>query len=308
MTEPACRIESKSPDLTICPVCQAPAKTLFLARDFNRGVGTDEFRYARCESCGVLFLENPPTDLAAYYSEEYHQKPRRRDLERAALRESYQGEFIRRNVVPGRLVEIGAAWGTFALIATRLGFDVTAIEINEDCCTYLEKEIGVRAIRSNQPHTVLGSLPPSRAIVLWQTLEHLPEPHALLAAAAANLESGGILVVSTPNPTAIGFRLMGARWPHVDAPRHLWLFPIEHLTRHAQLLGLEQVEVTTSDLGARRWNRFAWQRFLANPTSNRLLRVGAHILGAAVSAALSPFEIRGHQGSSYTAVYRKGHG
>jgi hypothetical protein len=141
---------------------------------------------------------------------------------------------------------------------------------------------------------------------MWQVIEHLPNPWACLKKAAANLEVGGVLVVATPNPGSLGFRLLRGHWPHVDAPRHLWLIPADLLERKAAEHGLVLETLTARDLGARRWNRFAWERVLMNaaPRSERLQRVGfAAGVGLSIMAALP--ERIGFSGSCYTAVFRK---
>lgn len=288
-----------------CRVCGGSTTAIFRTTDVNRKITDESFSYERCEACGVIILVNPPDDIQPYYEGDYFQEPTRRDLEHAARRESYQLGFVTRHVDAGRLVEIGSAWGTFALNAAEHGFNVTALEADERCCAFLERELDIRVIQTSEPDSVLASFPTSSAIALWQTLEHLPDPHAVVAAAAANLEPDGVLVIATPNPESFGFRLMGAKWPHVDAPRHLWLLPIDHLERWSASVGLELIEITTSDKGARRWNAFAWQRYFLNGAKWPLLRTGALILGWMTAFALSPIERRHRRGSSYTAVFRK---
>ncbi len=137
---------------------------------------------------------------------------------------------------------------------------------------------------------------------MWQVVEHLADPWAVLAAAAGNLEPGGILVVATPNPDALSLRLLGARWPHLDAPRHLWLIPVAVLDEFLGARGLRRVMLTEADPGGRRWNRFTWRRALASAGAPP---GPAALLGGLVALALRPLERRPGRGSCYTAVYRR---
>lgn len=291
--------------LTTCPLCASAARFLFATTDLNRRCSDERFRYRRCEGCRLIFLENRPDDIGRYYAEEYYATPPRHQLERAARAESYQLDLLRRHVSPGRLVEVGPAWGVFSLQAASAGFQVQAIEMDARCCAYLTSTVGVEAINSDRPEDVLRSLPPSRAVVLWQVLEHLPQPWECLESAIANLEPQGVLLVATPNPDSLGFRLLGPRWPHVDAPRHYWLFPIDTLSGWLAERGMERQLLTTSDLGARRWNRFAWQRLFMNRVSARPLQHAGYAAGFLVGAAMRPLERQERNGSSYTAIFRK---
>ena len=93
--------------------------------------------------------------------------------------------------------------------------------MDERCCEYLQGELGVHTIRSDEPAALLQTLARPQVISLWHSLEHLREPAELLAAAAERLEPGGVLALGVPNPRSLQFRLLGARWAHLDAPRHI---------------------------------------------------------------------------------------
>jgi SAM-dependent methyltransferase len=289
-----------------CPSCGQLCSASVVARDENRAIGDDEFSYAICGSCGLWFLLDPPQDLSRWYAEDYYRTPTPEETARVARRERYQIELLQRTVQPpGRLVEIGAAWGVFAWQARDAGFDVHAVEMDARCCEHLRNVVGVEATASSDPAAVLASLPPSRAIVLWQVLEHLLDPLKVLDACAANLEPGGVLLCATPNPHSLGMRVLGRHWPHLDAPRHVSLIPPELLRRWAEDRGLEQVLSVDTDVGARRWNRFSWQRVLLNRVRVRAALPPLLVAGALVSAAVSPWEARPGRGSSYTAAFRK---
>jgi Methyltransferase domain len=254
----------------------------------------------------LVFLENCPDDLARYYDGEYHGSPTRTDVEGAAPLYEDQIALVRQYAESGRLVEIGPAFGLFAVLARDAGFDVTAIEMDATCCAFLRDELQVGAICSDRPDEVLSTLPESRVVALWQVLEHLAHPWACLEAAAKNLAVGGIMVIATPNPEALGFRVLRGHWPHVDAPRHLWLVPAGLLAGMMNEHGLSLEVLRSDDADAKRWNRFAWERYLTNvaPKGERAQRIAARV-GSRVAAVAGPLEARGMNGSTYTAVFRK---
>jgi hypothetical protein len=172
-------------------------------------------------------------------------------------------------------------------------------------CDHLRDAVGVHAIHSADPAAALSGLSPSRAIAMWHVIEHLRDPWAVLDAAAANLEPGGALALATPNPDSTQFRLLGSRWAHVDAPRHLFLLPLATLTERAAAAGLQRVAVTTHDPSGRHWNCFGWEYAMRRrPAAGR---APWPIAGAALglTLALRPLEHTGLRGAAYTAVFVK---
>ncbi len=73
------------------------------------------------------------------------------------------------------------------------------------------------------------------AVVFWHSLEHLPDPAAALDQAVALLSPGGVLAIAVPNLGSWQARCFGARWLHLDLPRHL-----VHLTTPALRTGLRR--------------------------------------------------------------------
>jgi SAM-dependent methyltransferase len=288
-----------------CPLCGGPTTQAFVTRDMNRGVTNDDFRYDRCSRCGSLHLVNVPHDLAPFYEGEYFVLPSPRQLDRLVAAESYKLEFLRRHVQAGRVVEVGPGFGVFAKLAHEAGYEYTGLEMDARCCGYLRTELGVEAVHTGAPAAALAEQQPSDAIVLWHVLEHLPDPWGFLTSAAANLAPGGILICAMPNPEALQFRLLGRRWPHVDAPRHLFLIPGAELVRRARELGLEPREMTSDDPGGRGWNAFGWSHVLIRPRSSTPAKLVALGAGRVVAAALRPWEGRPMGGAAYTAVLGK---
>jgi SAM-dependent methyltransferase len=277
----------------------------FVATDRNRALSDESFTYRRCSRCATLFLADAPADLGRFYPQSYYALPRADELDELARSELHKVRLLCQEVSPGRLVEIGAGFGVFARAARNAGFDVTAIEMDERSVEYLEDVVGVRAINSSRPEEVLATLPPSRAIVMWHSIEHLPRPWDVMEQAAENLEPGGVFAVATPNPQALQFRLLGRRWAHLDAPRHLFLIPAGALSRRAAELGLRSSLTTTADRSGRHWNRFGWEYALRGRPSRRPSSVVTRALSLLITQALRPIETRGLNGAAYTSIFVK---
>jgi Methyltransferase domain len=308
MTRPDDPYEKLRCPVDRCPLCGGTASLAFVATDRNRELSSESFRYRRCGACGVISLANVPADMGRFYPQEYYELPDADELARVANLERHKVDFIGAAVEPGRLVEIGPGAGVFSFAAREAGFEVTAIEMDARACVHLVETVGVVAINSADPAGAVRALPASRAVAMWHVIEHLPDPWRVLEATAANLEPGGVLALAAPNPDSAQFRILGGRWAHVDAPRHLYLLPLSTLTAKAASLGLRRALATTHDPSGRHWNRFGWEyairRRPASGPSSRLVRAAS----LALTGALRPVEHRGLRGAAYTCVFVKGSG
>lgn len=286
-----------------CPLCGHRAVAAFSIGDRNRGIPSRPFDYWRCAACLTYFLDPVPADLARHYPPDYHGFPTPAQLARVVRWEKPKLRLLRATVRSGRLLEIGPGIGAFARAAVLAGFEVTAIEMDARCCDYIESVVGARAICSDRPAQALSSLPPFEAIAMWHVIEHLEDPWGVLERAAAALAPGGALIVATPNPQSLQFRLLGRYWCHIDAPRHLYLIPAAALARRAQELGLRHVMSTSSDLSGRRWDRFGWEYAIRRYPARRPRTLGTWAASMLLTAAMSPIEARGLAGSTYTSLF-----
>lgn len=290
-----------------CPACQGPACQAYRTRDFNQHLSPDEFRYFRCQRCGLLFLDPVPDGIGRFYSQSYYAIPRNlADLERQATRKRYQIDMVRQFVAGGRLLDIGPGHGAFAFLAKEAGYEVSTIELDATCCQFLRDVVGVTAIQSDDPAEVLPELPPQDVITLWHVIEHLRDPWTVLERAAERLAPGGMLLIATPNPDSLQFRrVFRSRWVHLDAPRHLVFLPARLLARRLVAMGLQPIRVTADDPGGRALSRYGWRASLVNLSDRRLARAIGWRAGLPLGLLAGTVERNGLRGSAYTAIFRK---
>lgn len=287
------------------PSCDGTETDWFHVTDLNRHITTKEFRYLRCDRCGLIRLDNVPADLGDYYPDDYYALPSLEQLVATGAADGFKIDTVKHFMQQGRLLEIGPAYGVFALQAKQAGFQVDVIEMDERCCEHLNRVVGVNALCSASPHETIQTLAAHDVIALWHVIEHLPDPWAMISAAAENLAPNGIFVIAAPNPESWQFHVMGREWPHLDAPRHLYLLPEQVITEYARKLGLERIHYSTTDSDAKSWNRFGWQRLLMNRVRGKWLERACFVMGYALSFVMAPFESNGSKGSAYTLVFRK---
>jgi 2-polyprenyl-3-methyl-5-hydroxy-6-metoxy-1,4-benzoquinol methylase len=332
-----------------CPQCKRESRRYFRTKDYNQRISADDFDYYSCPGCGVIHLFPVPINLGEYYRGDYPPYALPASSERLtseADKVRFRIELVQKFVLSGRLLEIGPSFGAFAFLAKQAGFKVEAIEMDARCCQFLTDVVGVRCIHTSDVIAALKTVACYDVIVLWHNIEHLPEPWTTLQMLSDRLLPGGILVISTPNPEALQFRVFGRFWVNVDAPRHLELIPAQLLIRFMQDRGLRTVLATTTDKDGLTLNRYGWHASMVNVftflrifrpwplktvftmTTGKtdLARNGAglscdsmkrsfpslsklirSVMGRVITSVLNPIERKGWRGSAYTIVFRKAH-
>jgi hypothetical protein len=283
-----------SSPLQRCPLCGGDSEHALSARDRNRELTAERFDYNRCLACESVFLVDVPEDLSRYYAGAYHGfgpdgEPEWRANPTLLAVEEFRAKLLREHVDGGLLIDIGAGAGGFVAAASAAGFDAAAIEMDSRCCEYMQRRLGVQTVCSDDPIAALEAMPRARVISLWHSLEHLRAPAEMLAVAVDRLEPGGILALGVPNPRSLQFRLLGKRWAHLDAPRHLCLMPEDALTERLQALGVHRVAAMTDDpfgviCSVHGWTYALRRRPARGETPTLLNHAGrqlAHVLGPA---------------------------
>ncbi|MHB8845790.1 MAG: class I SAM-dependent methyltransferase [Nitrospirota bacterium] len=291
---------------TACPYCGKHASQLFSVRDRNKNISNAMFPYFQCGSCELIFLQPVPSNLGAYYPQDYYPVPASlKELEAASENERFKLDLITPFARKGRLLEVGPAFGNFAFLAKRSGFDVEVIEMDSRCCEFLRTVAGITTVQSTDAAQAMHDKGPYDVIALWHVIEHLPNFQQTLDALAERVRKGGILVLAAPNPHALQFRVLGRYWTHVDAPRHVVLIPVELLVAHMRKLGFQAVAMTMTDPGGIGWNRFGWRFSLSNVAVSRLGKLVLSRVGDIVTRMMAPFESNDRSGSAYTIIFRK---
>jgi len=251
----------------------------------------------------LIFLSPIPSDLFKYYRGGYQKIPKSlSELRVIANKERYRLDPILKYGKTGKLLEVGPWMGIFSCNAKDAGFDVTTIEMDDECVKFLRETVGVKAIQSQDPAAALDGLTERfDVIAMWHCLEHMPRPWEVLRSAAARLLKGGILLVAIPDIESYDFETLREHWLHLDAPRHLSFYTASTLERACSQNGLSKIEITTSDRlsSILSWN--AWSDVASRRLPIRLARrLLAHYL-----YSVAKRKSNGH-GSGLTGVFLKG--
>jgi SAM-dependent methyltransferase len=146
---------------------------------------------------------------------------------------------------PGDLLEVGSAYGYFLDEARRRGWRVRGIEPSDHARAQARERFGLDVVES-----ALADLPPEPesqdAIVMWDVIEHLPDPRRTLEAAHSRLRPGGVLALSTGDIGSAAARIQGRDWSLMTPPWHQFYFSRSTIRRLLESLGF-RVERIGSD-------------------------------------------------------------
>jgi len=246
-----------------CPICGPdPAPTL--RYDFA------PYRVVRCPHCGLVFLSPRLTEsaiLKLYSDQEYYVsevsgqgydeylevrhnwiKTFTRRLEQIANYQSpitnYQLPItnyqlpITNYQLPGRVLDIGCGPGFFLEAAQAKGYDAFGLDPSD----YIVKVAGEKFGERIQKGVIESADYPADhfdLVVAFDTFEHVYHPLEWLTAVRRVLRSpdpasgkpGGLLAITTPDPTSPLAKISGRKWVSFKIPEHVFYWSPDTIRR-----------------------------------------------------------------------------
>lgn len=216
-----------------CPLCNnTQLKHLITCTDYYSS--GEKFELYVCEKCRFTFTQNFPegSGIDKYYdSSDYisHTDTKKgivnsvyHRVRRYMLRKKVNLVIAESGKKTGRLLDIGAGTGYFADAILKKGWQVDAIEKNEDAREYAKSKFGIDM--NGEESLALLDSNTYDAITLWHVMEHLEQLNETWQRLFALLKQTGVLIIAVPNSASYDARKYGADWAAYDVPRHLWHF------------------------------------------------------------------------------------
>jgi 2-polyprenyl-3-methyl-5-hydroxy-6-metoxy-1,4-benzoquinol methylase len=179
----------------------------------------------RCTRCDLL-MTNPGDDDATLARVYAALEDRAYDAEgenRARVARSHLAFVQRHRAPPGALLDVGCATGTFVRIACDTGWQTTGLDASAWSLDRARERCPRAAFVRGLVEDAAFPAASFDAVTLWDTLEHVPDPAAVLGRVHAWLRPGGWLFVNVPNAASATARLLGRRWMLL-LREHLWYF------------------------------------------------------------------------------------
>jgi SAM-dependent methyltransferase len=228
-----------STDSRPCPGCLSSAGT---------DIGTaNGFDIRRCGSCATLFTAALPTAAAAKDYESFYAGERNLAVPAFVLGRLEQTvSSLERYRSLNRWLDIGCGTGTLLQAVRNKHWEGVGTEV---------APAAVQAVRAAGLEVRLGEtgdldLPAAGfdLVSMVEVIEHVPDPHELIADAARLVRPGGALYLTTPHGRGISARLLRTRWSVVTPPDHLQLLSLRGLRAALERAGLVVRSVSTHGL------------------------------------------------------------
>lgn len=208
-----------------CAICGSD-RTRTVCRKFG-------YRIARCSRCGLVYASPraPSRDILARYNADYFWSEYlpaqgvaegRYDL--ATFDRRYEPILELLGKPAGRrLLEVGSGAGFFLKAAERRGWSVAGIELSPTACEFARERLGLDV--RQQPADEMSFASDSFDVaVMFDVIEHVFDPRAVLEAVRSVLVPGGTLAILTPNYDAFSRLVLGADWAILSPLEHLYYF------------------------------------------------------------------------------------
>ncbi|HAX62314.1 MAG TPA: hypothetical protein DCX95_07170 [Elusimicrobia bacterium] len=231
--------------MNVCNLCGSnDLKLLFVKSSVN---------LMKCRECGLVFIDPRPTlaDLKKYYTENYYFATDSvtggydnylADKENLLKTFTKRISFIENYIKPGKMLDVGCAFGFSLIAAKNRGWDVCGIELS-DFASDIAKKQGFNIFSGTIEESPFQN-GYFDCITMWDLLEHTIDPKKELLKTNQLMKNGGILTLSTPDVSSFLEKITGRHWLGYQSPKqHLFYFSPKSISHLLKNTGFEVTKI-----------------------------------------------------------------
>ncbi len=199
----------------------------------------------RCPKCDLAYADCSGVDLSSVYEEDYYKKVYPDyETDREAHNRNHEAllDGIERMVNTGTMLEIGSAFGFFLDCAGRRGWETIGYESSAYASSLARNKYGVNVM--HEDFLDASTKVQYDCACIFDTIEHVADPNAMVGKVASVLKPGGYMVVTTGDIASPLARIMGKRWRMIQPPFHLYFFSPRSMTSLLEKHGFSVCSIT----------------------------------------------------------------
>jgi SAM-dependent methyltransferase len=248
------------------------------------GLG-DRFVYRQCMACSSLRIIPIPESMDRYYPSDYYSLRRTPEEPGSLCKLAYRWEtsmgagrfplpnpfaliakqilrnerVVRDMQILGagrrsRVLDVGCGRGDDLRVLRTLGY--TTLVGADPFLDDTVKELGMRLLRSSI-HEVDEIFD---IITFNHSLEHLPDPSAVIRRTGQLLAEGGSCVIRSPVVPSYAWKRYGSNWVQLDPPRHLFIPSVDGLSSLLKECGMQVFKVVYDSTPFQFWGSELYEK------------------------------------------------
>jgi SAM-dependent methyltransferase len=203
----------------------------------------------QCQDCGYIYANAQISDdeLLKLYKRDYFFGDEYSDYlaDRRVLEKNFQKRLsvLRRYIQPEvhrNLLEIGCAYGFFLNLVKNSFSSCQGIDLNKDGTDYARDVLKLEAFQGDFLKHDYGT-EIFDVVCLWDTIEHLREPHLYLEKISSHTKKGSLVAITTGDIDSFNARARKQNWRLIHPPTHLHYFSKKTIEKLLQKNGFEVV-------------------------------------------------------------------
>jgi len=219
---------SKKINLYLCNVCRSRQYLFFDYHDFH---------YYRCKKCGLVSTFPLPTTqmIEKHYAKrfkkgnynllnQYSQQYKKVHMQFISILNKH---LIRcgENMKNKKILDIGCFTGDFLELAKEKGADVYGIELQKNAVALANSKLGNnKVLQKDVMNNYSFGNKKFDIITMFGLIEHLTNPSQLIRKSYCLLNSGGTIMIQTPNSSSLFAKVLNKYWPPYSPIEHIHLF------------------------------------------------------------------------------------
>lgn len=239
--------------MNVCLACGRKDAALVSGWEDRLGLAATD-RLRRCAGCGLAWLERPDTAVGASYEDTYfdgyaqHTMPG--GIDRVPPHIDQRLDDLKKLLGrPGRFLDIGCGYGNVLHAAREAGWEVEGLDVSRWSAEHVHRTRGIHVTVGDAFSANYG-VDAFDTIHLSHSLEHMPEPRAVLTRIQQWLRPGGVALIEVPNQlddfyAAVRWTLLRRYVPPPVANSHAFFFTSGSLRRMLEATGYQVITLRT---------------------------------------------------------------